>query len=249
MTIKERLRLDKVLSHMGIGSRREIKSLVKANRVLVNDIPAQFADMHIQVSQDRITVDGRPIIYQKYVYYMLNKPAGILSATEDKYEDVVLDLLLPEHRSFHPFPVGRLDKDTEGLLLLTNDGKLAHELLSPKKHVAKTYYAEVLGEVTTEDSLAFQRGVTLDDGYQTMPAQLAILHSGAESTVEISIYEGKFHQVKRMFAAVGKKVTYLKRLSMGPLCLDPTLSRGDYRQLYGEEIRKLQEKICKNTGD
>lgn len=241
MTGKQILRLDKILAHMGKGSRREIKQIVKSKRVTVNGIVAQSADMHIRLDHDRIELDGEPVVYREYIYLMLHKPPGVLSATEDNYEKVVTDLLHKEHRMFSPFPVGRLDKDTEGLLLLTNDGILAHNLLSPKRHVNKTYFAKIDGLVTEKDIVSFAQGVILDDGYQTMPAKLVILKSGAQSEVELTIQEGKFHQVKRMFAAVGKYVTYLKRLSMGPLQLDHELALGSYRELLADEMEALQK--------
>ena len=169
----------------------------------------------------------------------MHKPQGIISATEDKFDRTVIDLLDPLDQHFEPFPVGRLDKDTEGLLLITNDGQLAHNLLSPKKHVPKWYYAKIDGVVTEADIEAFKQGVTLDDGYHTKPGELKILASGEQSEIELMIQEGKFHQVKRMFEAVGKKVTYLKRLSMGSLTLDPELPIGEYRALTEEELQGL----------
>lgn len=172
---------------------------------------------------------------------MMNKPPGVVSATEDHQDETVIDLLEIEDLVFDPFPVGRLDKDTEGLLLITNDGQLAHRLLSPKKHVPKTYFAVIDGEVTERDIEAFKNGVTLDDGYKTKPGELKILKSGLTSDIELTITEGKFHQVKRMFQAVGKRVIYLKRISMGPLKLDETLELGEYRELTDEELQKLKE--------
>jgi 16S rRNA pseudouridine516 synthase len=179
------------------------------------------------------------------VYLMLNKPQGVISATEDSRERTVLDLLSDHYKHLDLFPVGRLDKDTEGLLLLTNDGKLAHNLLSPKKHVAKTYYAEVAGLVNEADLILFSSGVTLDDGYVTMPAKLVVLSQGdpllrKDSKIELTIMEGKFHQVKRMFLAVDKKVTFLKRISMGHLKLDEYLAPGEYRELTEEELQQLK---------
>ena len=236
---KTTIRLDKLLAHMGVGSRREIKQIVRASRVLVNGIVARSTDMQIEPDKDLVEFDGRQIVYKEHIYLMMNKPPGVLSATEDNREKVVTQLLRPEHQHFAPFPVGRLDKDTEGLLLLTNDGKLAHNLLSPKKHVNKTYYAKIDGDLGADDIAAFARGIILDDGYKTMAAKLVILTSGSESEAEVTIQEGKFHQVKRMFAAVGKSVTYLKRLSMGPLVLDGKLALGSYRELTADEISKL----------
>lgn len=234
-------RLDKILVHMGIGTRKEIRKLAKAGRIKINGSVADDPSIHIVPEEDRITVDGAEIDYREHIYLMMNKPQGVITATEDKSEEVVTDLLEEEHRVFTPFPVGRLDKDTEGLLLITNDGKLAHHLLSPKKHVPKTYYAEIAGMVTDEDILAFKSGVTLDDGYQTLPGELTILRAGSQSEVKLTIYEGKYHQVKRMFAAVGKKVLFLKRIAMGPLTLDPDLEPGEYRELTAEELSLLKK--------
>lgn len=236
---KERQRLDKMLSHLGVGSRKEIKNIVKAGRVSVNGKIIKQADSHVQPYQDLIEVDGKPMLYRKYIYLMMNKPPGVISATEDDFSKVVTDLLMPEHKTFDPFPVGRLDKDTEGLLLLTNDGKLAHRLLSPKKHVPKTYFAEIEGEVTETDCESFRNGVIIDGGYRSLPSKLKIITQGPKSLVEVIIYEGKFHQVKRMFAAVGKTVVYLKRLSMGTLKLDERLSLGEYRELTEAEVSAL----------
>jgi len=173
---------------------------------------------------------------------MMNKPPGVISATEDLRDETVIDLLDPLHQHFEPFPVGRLDKDTEGLLLITNDGMLAHNLLSPKKHVPKVYYAQIEGIVTEEDREKFAQGVELDDGYVTKPGELIILKSAQQSEIELTIQEGKFHQVKRMFEAVGKRVTYLKRLSMGNLKLDDSLELGEYRELTAEELACIQNR-------
>ncbi|MBA4496380.1 pseudouridine synthase [Paenactinomyces guangxiensis] len=233
-------RLDKVLAHMGLGTRKEIKKMVKAGHVSVNGEAVNDPGTHVYPGRDAIHVSGRQIEYREHVYLMMNKPQGVLSATEDKQAKVVVELLQPEHALFQPFPVGRLDKDTEGLLLLTNDGKLAHQLLSPKKHVPKTYYAIIQGTVTEKDVKEFQQGVTLDDGYHTMPGELKIRRSGPRSEIELTIYEGKFHQVKRMFQAVGKQVVYLKRIAMGPLKLDSSLEPGSYRELTKEEISLLK---------
>ncbi|MDN5326418.1 MAG: rRNA pseudouridine516 synthase [Moorella sp. (in: firmicutes)] len=241
MAAKERQRLDRVLAHMGLGTRKEIKKLIKERRVQVNGEPAGDPGLHVIPGRDHIEVNGEPLEYREYIYIMLNKPQGVLSATEDRFARVVVDLLPPRYRSFHPFPAGRLDKDAEGLLLLTNDGELAHRLLSPKKHVPKTYYAVVDGIVTETDVEAFRQGIILNDGYRTLPGELTILRSGPESEVELTIYEGKYHQVKRMFEAVDKRVTYLKRIAMGPLRLDEPLKPGEYRELTEEEISKLRE--------
>ncbi|CAG7650902.1 pseudouridine synthase [Paenibacillus allorhizosphaerae] len=242
--MKATMRLDKLLAHTGFGTRSEIKQLVKRGAVTVNDKPAKDSGMQVQPDRDRIAVEGEPVAYRQFVYLMLNKPQGVVSATEDTRDRTVLDLLDEEYAHFEVFPVGRLDKDTEGLLLLTNDGKLAHNLLSPRKHVPKTYYAEVDGAVGPDDAEAFAQGVTLDDGYVTMPAKLNILQKGSpdrgeRSVIELTIMEGKFHQVKRMFQAVGKKVVFLKRLSMGPLVLDPALPTGQSRELTAYELERL----------
>ncbi|RLQ91831.1 pseudouridine synthase [Planomicrobium sp. Y74] len=236
------MRIDKFLSNMGFGSRKDVKVLLKSKAVEVNGEVVRDAKQHVDEAADLITVAGEKVDYTEFIYLMMNKPPGVISATEDKYDETVIDLLGDEERHFEPFPVGRLDKDTEGLLLLTNDGKLAHELLSPKKHVAKTYYARIDGVVTEEDDEAFRNGVILDDGYQTKEAFLKILKSGVESEIELTITEGKFHQVKRMFESVGKTVIYLKRLSMGSLELDPDLKLGEYRYLTEEELTGLKEK-------
>ncbi|MCM3611525.1 rRNA pseudouridine synthase [Planococcus sp. MERTA32b] len=236
------MRIDKFLSNMGFGSRKDVKVLLKSKAVEVNGEVVRDAKQHVDEAADLITVAGEKVEYVEFIYLMMNKPPGVISATEDKYDETVIDLIGEGERHFEPFPVGRLDKDTEGLLLLTNDGKLAHELLSPKKHVAKTYYARIDGVVTEEDGEAFRNGVILDDGYRTKEAFLKILESGAESEIELTITEGKFHQVKRMFESVGKTVVYLKRLSMGPLELDPDLELGEYRYLTEEEVIGLKEK-------
>ncbi|MFD1030344.1 pseudouridine synthase [Metaplanococcus flavidus] len=236
------MRIDKYLSNMGFGSRKDVKVLLKSKAVEVNGEIVRDAKQHVDEVADLVTVAGEEVEYAEFIYLMMNKPPGVISATEDKYDETVIDLLGDGERHFEPFPVGRLDKDTEGLLLLTNDGKLAHELLSPKKHVAKTYYARIDGRVTEEDGEAFRKGVILDDGYQTKEAFLKIIQSGEESEIELTITEGKFHQVKRMFESVGKTVVYLKRLSMGSLQLDPDLELGEYRYLTEDELTGLKEK-------
>lgn len=234
------MRLDKLLGNMGYGSRKEVKQLLKQKAVTVDGIVAKDAAMHVNPDLQHVNVYGERVVYTEFIYLMMNKPAGVISATEDLYDKTVIDLLDPLSQHFKPFPVGRLDKDTEGLLLITNDGQLSHNLLSPKKHVPKTYYASIDGVVTEKDIEVFQQGVTLDDGYITKPGQLVILKSGTTSEIELTIHEGKFHQVKRMFEAVDKKVTYLKRLSMGSLKLDEKLQLGDYRELTEEELAALK---------
>lgn len=233
------MRIDKLLANMGFGSRKEVKNLLKKGVVRRNDEIIKSSNTHVEPEKDTIKVFDEIVEYKEYVYLMMHKPPGYISATEDQRESTVIDLLEPEDIVFDPFPVGRLDKDTEGLLLITNDGKLAHQLLSPKKNVGKTYYAKVEGRVTDDDVQKFKEGVTLDDGYETKPAQLTILNRGEISEIEVIITEGKFHQVKRMFEAVGKKVIYLKRLAMGELELDPELEIGQYRELSDEEYNYL----------
>lgn len=245
--MKDTQRLDKVLAHMGYGSRSELRRLVKQKGISVNGRTVSDSGLQVNPYEDVILVDGERVQYKEFIYIMLNKPAGVISATEDKRDRTVIDLLESPIQVFDPFPVGRLDKDTEGLLLLTNDGKLAHNLLSPRKHVPKMYFAEVQGVVNELDAQAFAKGVELDDGYVTMPAKLSILSAGetdeasAEgmSKIELTIMEGKFHQVKRMFEAVGKKVVYLKRMSMGSLLLDEHLLPGQYRELTEDELAGL----------
>jgi len=243
--MKKGIRLDKMLGHMGFGTRSELKKAVKAGRVTVDGAVVKDSGLPIDPARQTVAWDGEPVAYRETVYLMLNKPQGVISATEDTRDRTVVDLLRAEDRVLQPFPVGRLDKDTEGLLLLTNDGQLAHELLSPRKHVDKTYEAVVRGAVDEVDKRAFRQGVTLDDGYVTMPAELTVLaceERGGEwrSHISLVIREGKFHQVKRMFAAVGKQVLHLKRTAMGPLRLDESLPPGVYRALTDGEVEALK---------
>ena len=238
----KKLRIDKILSNVGYGSRAEIKKYCKYGIIFVNGQVVNNPGLQVDPENDEIIFDGEKVNYREFVYIMLNKPGGYISATYDKFDPIVLDLIDPSYLVFEPFPVGRLDKDTEGLLVLTNDGQLSHRVLSPKKHVPKTYYAKVEGVVTNDDILEFEDGVVLDDGYKTMPSQLKILKSDEISEIELTIHEGKFHQVKRMFESVGKKVVYLKRLSMGNLKLDESLALGEYRELTIDEIRQMEER-------
>lgn len=230
-----RQRIDKILSNMGYGTRKEVKELIKSGLVEIGGTVVKDSGQQVDAESQEIKVGGSRLFYKDSIYLVMNKPQGVISATEDNRERTVVDLLPDEFKAFNPFPVGRLDKDTEGLLLLTNDGQLSHRLLSPKKHVPKTYMASVRGRVTEEDVETFSKGVTLEDGYKTMASQLLILEQGSTSLVEITIYEGKFHQVKRMFQAVDKEVIYLKRISMGELKLDETLEPGDFRELNEKE--------------
>lgn len=227
---------------MGYGSRKEVKQLLKQKGVTVDGEIVKNPAMHVEPEKQEIYVYGEKVEYKEFIYLMLNKPPGVISATEDFKDRTVIDLLSPIDRHYKPFPVGRLDKDTVGLLLITNDGQLAHNILSPKKHVPKTYYAKIDGVVTEEDVQTFSHGVTLDDGYVTLPSKLEIIHSGETSEIELTIFEGKFHQVKRMFEAVGKRVVFLKRISMGDLKLDPNLKYGEYRELTNEELESIQQK-------
>lgn len=235
------MRLDKYLADMGVGTRSQIKEDIKKGRVFVNDMMIKTPELKVLPDSDIIFYDNELISYTKWEYIMLYKPAGVLSATRDKKIPTVLDLLKEKKRK-DLFPVGRLDKDTEGLLFITNDGLLAHQILSPKNHVAKCYYVEVNGSLTQEMIEEFQTGLKLEDGYVTLPSELKILKNmETQAQAEVTIYEGKYHQVKRMFEAIGRSVMYLKRLSMGSLVLDPNLEKGEYRYLTKEEIECLKE--------
>ena len=221
------MRLDKYLAEMGVGTRQEVKKQIRQGKAAVNGTVVKAADTKIDETSDEVTICGRNISYVSYEYYMLNKPAGVVSATEDRRDTTV----------------GRLDKDTEGLLLITNDGDLAHRLLTPKKHVDKVYYAKIDGMVTEEDVKRFAEGINIgaEEEEMTRPAKLDIMKSAEESEIRLTIHEGKFHQVKRMFLAVGKEVTYLKRERMGTLCLDENLKPGEYRLLTEEEIENVRK--------
>ena len=233
------MRLDKYLCETGFGTRSQVKDLLKKGQVMVNGEVVKKPELKINETTDQILCQGKKASYQKNIYLMLHKPAGVVSATEDSREKTVLDLVRPEDRKNGLFPVGRLDKDTEGLLLLTDDGELAHRLLSPKKHVDKTYYAKIDGQITEEYVKQFREGLDIGDEKKTLPAVLTILLSGPVSEIEVTVHEGRFHQIKRMFEAVGCKVTYLKRLSMGSLVLDETLQLGEYRPLTEAELEGL----------
>lgn len=233
-------RLDKLLAATGRWSRREVKQLVRQGQVLVNGVPAASAEEKYDPASAAFTVCGQPLTLRRHTYVLLHKPAGVLTATEDRRQPTVLELLPPELRRIDLAPVGRLDKDTEGLLLLTNEGGLAHDLLSPRHHVDKVYYARVAGHLTEEDCQAFAAGMTLDDGLVCQSAVLEILSAGEESEAHVTLREGKFHQVKRMLAYRGKPVLYLERVKMGNLTLDPDLPRGEYRFLTAEEVENLR---------
>ncbi len=234
-------RLDKLLASTGRWSRREVKGLIKEGRVLVDGVPAAAGEEKADPALCRILVDGAAVELCRRTYIMLHKPAGVLSATEDARQRTVLDLLSPELRRRGLFPVGRLDRDTEGLLLLTDDGELAHRLLSPKRHVDKLYVARLDRPLGEADRAAFAAGVTLADGTVCRPAGLELLGDGRE--VLVTLHEGKFHQIKRMTASRGSAVCYLKRLAMGPLRLDESLAPGQYRPLTVTEVMKIGGKM------
>jgi len=239
------MRLDKYLVACAVGSRTEVKNFLKAGRVTVNGKKEKSAKLQINEDTDEIYFDGQKLDYEEFVYYMMNKPQGVISATEDPKHKTVLDLLDDLARSKEVFPVGRLDIDTHGLLLLTNDGKLAHALLSPKRHVEKTYLALVKGMMTNADVETFAQGIPLKD-FTCQPAKLALVSVDTEkhqSLVRVTIAEGKFHQVKRMMAYCGKEVVDLQRLTMGTLTLDEDLKRGEWRRLSKEELEGLLESI------
>lgn len=229
-------RLDKILASTGRWSRREVKLLVRQGRVLADGRPAASPEEKYDPAVTALTVDGEDIGYRDVTWLMMNKPGGVLSATEDGQGTTVLDLLSPELRRIGLFPVGRLDKDTEGLLLLTNDGALAHALLAPGRHVDKVYYTKVDGNLEEDDVAAFAEGITLGDGTVCLPAGLDLI---SEREALVTLREGKYHQVKRMLASRGKPVVYLKRLGMGKLKLDPTLPAGAWRPLTPEELADL----------
>lgn len=236
------IRLDKYLADMGAGTRQEVKRKIRKGLVSVNHETVNAPDLKIREGDDVVFLEGQEIGYAAYEYYMLNKPAGVVSATADPRDLTVVDLIREKRRK-DLFPVGRLDKDAEGLLLITNDGALAHKLLSPRRHVDKTYYARIRGRVTQEDVRAFAEGLDIgEDGQseRTMPGILEVIASNTESEIRLTIQEGKYHQVKRMFRAVGKEVVYLKRERMGALVLDANLDPGEYRPLTDEERKGIK---------
>lgn len=233
---QEKQRLDKIIGNSGFGTRKEIKNWVRKGLVTVNGITATSSDMKVDPNQDVITVMGETLEYQQYIYLMMHKPAGYITATEDKRQPTVYDLLPEFYQQFDLSPVGRLDKDTEGLLLLTNDGANVHKWLAPKSHVEKTYFARLEYPVKQTDFQAIEQGVNIG-GYVTLPAELK---AGDEpNEIFLTIHEGKFHQVKRMFEALDNQVLYLKRVSMGGVPLDETLEKGEVRELTEEELAKL----------
>ena len=233
------MRLDKFISTTTTLSRAEAKKIIKKG-ILINDILVKSPDYKVDEINDQVIVNGDRLFYQKYVYIMMNKPQNVISATDDAIDKTVVDLLEEKDRIYKVFPVGRLDKDTEGLMLLTNDGDLAHKLISPKKDVEKKYYVEVSGKLKEEHLVLVKEGLVIDEGYKCKSARLEIIESSEVNSIAyIYITEGKFHQVKRMMKALGTTVTYLKRLSVGTLELDKNLKLGEYRYLTDKEIKNL----------
>jgi 16S rRNA pseudouridine516 synthase len=233
------MRLDRFLANQGEGSRSEVRRLIRSGAVAVNGSIVKNEAAAIDPGRDKSSVTGREVHYRSYLYLMLNKPAGVISATEDRRSRTVLDLLPSKYHNKGLFPVGRLDKDTEGLLLLTNHGELGHRLLAPKQHVPKCYFAILDEACVAADQAAFREGLVLEDGSRCRPAELEIPNPENPTEVQVIIVEGKFHQIKRMFEAVGKRVVYLKRLSMGSLRLDAALQPGEFRELTQEEAAEL----------
>lgn len=230
------MRLDKFLCEMNMGTRSQVKELIRRGVVTVNGVPAQNADSRVDEEKDTVCVRGEAVCYRRFFYYMLNKPAGLVSATRDRLSATVMELLRPEDRRADLFPAGRLDRDTEGFLLLTNDGALAHRLLSPKKHVDKTYQVIIDHGLTAEDVQKLEQGVDIGEDRPTLPARV----QQTEGTVILlTIREGKFHQVKRMLKAVDNSVTALKRISFGGIDLDENLQPGEYRELTEDEVKIL----------
>lgn len=246
------MRLDKLVAELTGMTRSQARAVITGGRVCVNGEVKKVIAEHVKEEQDAVTLDGKPLLFQKFVYFMLNKPAGTLSATRDPLGKTVLDLLSSEDRKKRNlFPVGRLDKDTEGLLFLTDDGVLSHQLISPRKHADKLYFAKLEREITQEDIALFASGMQVDEELTAMPAVLrhlteeekrAFLPEGGIAAA-VTLHEGKFHQVKRMFAATGNEVLYLKRMAMGGVALDEGLAPGEYRELTSEELSTLQESV------
>lgn len=235
------MRIDKMLANSGVGSRKEVKTILKKGLVTVNGKIVKDAATQIDNEKDEVLVEGEKITYREFVYIMMYKPVGVLSATEDLRDTTAIDLLNGEYECFDVAPAGRLDKDSEGLLFLTNNGGLIHSVISPKKHVNKLYEVYVDGFLTEEDVEAFANGIELDDGYLTLPGKLEIIEAGEESKAYVTIREGKFRQIRRMMASLGKEVYFLKRLAIGPLKLDEKLSPGEFRELEEAELIELME--------
>ena len=243
-------RLDKFLTQIPVGTRSQVKDMIKKGRVCVNGVHASKPELKVDPENDSITLDGKRLFYSQYAYYMLNKPAGVITATMDKKKETVLDLLDDKRKDL--FPVGRLDIDTEGLLLITNDGELCHRLLSPKHHVDKCYFAKTDLPIPADAVKKFEEGIDLGD-FTSMPAKLEIL---GDCEAKVIVQEGKFHQVKRMFHKLGKEVVYLKRVAMAGIKLEDSLEKGQWRQLTEKEIEKLKEQadgkkeiLCSEEGE
>ena len=233
------MRIDKFLSNMGIATRSESSKAARAGLILVNGAPVKKADVHIDPEKDAITYCGRKIEYRKYTYILMNKPDGVVSATEDGRDKTVIDLLPEELQKLDLFPCGRLDKHTLGLVMLTDDGDLAHRLLSPKHHVKKKYRFESKFPLTDEEIKHLEAGATLEDGYVTKPSEIELFED--KKSGYISLVEGKYHQIKRMLESVNNKITYLERITFGPLTLDENLARGEWRFLTQNEIDELEK--------
>lgn len=232
------MRADKLLSHLGHGSRREVKKFLKQGALVADGKPVKDAKTHVNTEEQEIELFGEKVVYREFIYLLMNKPAGCISATEDKEEETVVDILEPEDALFQPFPVGRLDKDTTGLLLITNDGKLAHQLTSPKRKVDKEYRVVLRDPITKDTAAKLEEGIVLDDGYETKPATVA--ETDDPTVIFLTIQEGKYHQVKRMMAACGNFVKELERVRMGTLILDEELAPGQYRELTEAELSRLR---------
>ncbi len=233
-------RIDKILSNIGYGSRKEVKALIKSGAVEIDNKIVNDSSLKINPVTHIIKVDGFKIDYKKHIYIMMNKPQGFVSSKKDKRNKTIFDLLDENYVHHKLHSVGRLDKDTEGLIILTNDGQFTHNLTSPKKGIIKTYYAKIQGNIKSKYEKDFASGIVLEDGYKCLPAKLEIIEDAEISKIKISIAEGKFHQIKRMFKAIGKEVIFLKRISIGSLSLDASLLAGEYRELKEKELRKLQ---------
>ncbi|MCH3962738.1 MAG: rRNA pseudouridine synthase [Clostridium sp.] len=240
-------RLDKILSNLGYGTRKQVKALVKEGHIKIDGVSVRDSSIKVDTDNNKIEIDDRIVDYKKHVYIMMNKPDGVVSATYDNYDETVIDLLEAEHRAFDPFPVGRLDKDTVGLLLITDDGEINHRMISPKWHIDKVYYAEIDKILTDSDIEEFEKGIVLDDGYKCMPAKLEIIKADKDgSMANVTVQEGKFHQVKRMFESLEKNVVYLKRIKFGPLQLDDNLKEGSYRELFEFELESIKNSLNMN---
>lgn len=234
-------RLDKILSNLGYGTRKEVKSIIKNGGVRIDGTTVKDNSKKVDPCSCKIEIAGKDVEYKKYIYILMNKPCGVVSATFDNFDETVIDILEPRYQVFKPFPVGRLDKDTRGLLLITNDGKLNHRLISPRNHVNKVYYAELDKPLGKFDVDKFKKGIVLKDGYKCMPAELNIIESAENgSRAEVTVQEGKFHQIKKMFDSLGKNVLYLRRIQFGPIKLEDNLEEGEYRELSKDEIESIK---------